>query len=445
MKEKIINRSIIFILCFLCLNLTFLFSSTQFIIVTEYEENNYCHSITFKNILKKLEKKDNSNFFIVLKHIDAFDLNYLKKEYQNLNFILDNDNFKLGEFYLIDNNDTVKINIPLNCDERFLPTIIDSVIEKFNYNSELIKINEKIPIFQLPIFPEESISISDSLLLFIDKRNTIHEINYNSGELLFEYEINDSLSDEFINLTDENYEFLNFYFNSGTKLHPIKCIYINKTKYLIYLTTYDVEYEYTSNDTLVYPLQKIIKSKFNNLDIIENSFIHNFPTNSSNLNFDVISDTLINIGFINGLEILYLDSNYSLLESKLIDSTYKFANYLSAFEIENGILLYFNNSILSYNLTTQKTNKFKLDSVILKNINPIKPFMYKNNLSFFYITKDYKEYGIFDYKNEKIITKLNNYFNEEIKDIKLFKQENNILYFLVKLEKSRWHIFKLYL
>lgn len=444
MKLLIHMRGIVLLLCFLYLNLTFSFSSTQYIIVTEYEENNYCHSITFKNIIKKLENKDNSNFYIVLKNIDHFDLNYIKKDYQNLNFILDNGIFKLGEFYIIDKSDTIINNIPLNCDERFLPTIIDSVIEKFNNNSEMIKINERIPIFQLPIFPEESISVSDSLLLFLDKKNVIHEINYFTGEILFQYEVKDTVCNELINRTEKNSYYLDMYFDEGYKFKIQNCLYLKNNKYFRFVTTSDIEFKFIPNDTIIYPIQKFVISKLINSEV-ENQVIEDYPNNSSYLNFNFLNETILNIGFLEGLEILYLNSNYSLIKSKLIDTTYKFADYLSAFEIENGILLYFNNSILSYNLTTQKTNKFKLDSVILKNINPIKPFMYNNNLSFFYITKDYKEYGIFDYKNEKIITKLNNYFDEEIKDIKLFKQENNILYFLVKLEKSRWHIFKLYL
>lgn len=444
MKLLILIRGIVLLLCFFCLNIIPTLSSTQYIIVTEYEENNYCHSITFKNIIKKLENKDNTNFYIVLKNIDEFDLNYLKKDYQNLNFILDNGNFKLGEFYLIDKNDTIINNIPLNCDERFLPTIIDSVLETFNNKSEFIKIKENIPIFQLPIFPEESISISDSLLLFLDKRNVIHELNYFTGEILFQYEVTDSVCNELINRTENNSYYLDMYFDDGYKFKIQNCLYIKNNKYFRFVTTSDIEFKFIPNDTIIYPIQKFVISKLINSEV-ENQVIEDYPNNSSYLNFNFLNDTILNIGFLEGLEILYLDSNYSQIKSKLIDSTYKFANYLSAFEIENGILLYFNNSILSYNINSQKTNKFKLDSIILKNINPIKPFMYNNNLSFFYITKDYKEYGIFDYKNEKIITKLNNYFDEEIKDIKLIKQENNILYFLVKLEKSRWHIFKLYL
>lgn len=438
------NRSIIFVLCFYCLNLINLFSSTQYIIVTEYEENNYCHSITFKNIVSKLKNKDNSNFYIILKNIDDFDLKYLKKDYKDINFILDNKDFNLGEFYIINDKDTNVNNITLNCEERFEPTILDSVIEKLNNKFELIKIEEKIPIFQIPIFPEESISVSDSLLLFLDKRNVIHEINFYTGELLFQYEINDSICDELINKNKKNAYYLDMYFSEGYKFSPQNCLFINNRKHLRYVSTYDIEFQFIPNDTIIIPLQKFVLTKFDNNNL-RNIVIEKYPNSSSYINFNLSKDTLINIGFLDGLEILYLDTNFSLTKSKKIDTTYKFANYLSATQIENGLLMFFNNSILSFNFKTQKTNKLLLDSMILSDINPIKPFMYNNMLNFFYISKDNKKYGIFDYKNNKTLTVINEYFDEEIKEIRLINQEKNILFFLVKFDKSRWNIFKLHL
>lgn len=245
-----------------------------------------------------------------------------------------------------------------------------------------------------------------------------------------------------------NSEYLDIYAQLGQKFKPQNCLYIKNKKYIRYSTLTDVEIKISKKentlDTAIFPIMLYVLEKLKNDEPSTSKIIEEYPNNSSFFNFFInkTRDTIINVGLLNGIEIYFLDTNYSQLETFVIDTNYKFAEYLTTTKNNDEIILFYKNTLLSFNIKNQKVNKININRSAFKNDYPINILNINNNICFFTSNKN-NDYYIFDYKNNYNIAKINDYFDEEIEQIKYLKNEKNSIFFLVKLKKSRWNIFKL--
>lgn len=204
------------------------FAEEKYILVTKYDENNYCSPISFKKTLSKLSEKDHNSFYFVFKGLDSFDIQYISKDYPSFNFIPDSELFTLGDFIRINEKDTTFLKIDLSANNRFELNVIDSVINNMKKKHIVIDVKEKLPIMLLPEFPLENFSVNNQSLLIMDSKNVIHEINLEDGNVEFTYQLTDSLSKNEINYTEENSNIMEFFFGARFRLSTSK-LFIRKS------------------------------------------------------------------------------------------------------------------------------------------------------------------------------------------------------------------------